>query len=646
MFFRLAWMRGIPREFVALLALLAAMVALMWQPMREEAATFDEPLFLAAGCTYLKGMGWHIDPEQPPLAKEWSALPLLFMDVKISERAGRYLDPQWGDPETRTWGDQRIPVQSLFPLGRDSWYFRPMAEGNAFGNLFLYDGTNDAEKLLFAGRLMQVVLTLLTGAVIFFWVRQLAGGKAAVLGAALWVFNPIALAYGHLVLTDMGVTLTMLLGVWSFSKLLEKPTSSRAVLVGLATGGALLMKFTAVLLAPMYATMAVVWWWKSPPERQRWGTICKVFALAGLVTWITILLGYAPYWSPAPSLPAEQATRMGVPWWFQQFRFCLIPPDFFKGLACQIGHTHVGHWAYLCGQWRRTGWWYYYPVALALKAPIPWLIMLLVGLFLGLKTAWRGLPMSYAPWIAAVVYLGFAMSSSIDNGVRHLLPMIALLTVGIAALIGSQPRTVRMGAWLLCGWLVAMAAPWIGAVVYRHLATSSSINVFGIRHLVPMIALLAVGIAALVGSQPRTVRIGAWLLCGWLAGTALLAHPDYLKYFNEFAGGKRNGYRYLLDSNLDWGQDVKPLRKFLEDHHIGHIYQDYVGKDVVLDYYKISNTRVSADQARELQQGILVVSVHEVMGPDWNWLRESHHALACVADTFFVYDLTPAATTP
>src|SRR5271167_322871 len=74
--------RRIPREFLALLALLAAMLALMWQPMREEVATFDEPLFLASGYTHLKGMGLHIDPEQPPLAKEWSALPLLFMDVK------------------------------------------------------------------------------------------------------------------------------------------------------------------------------------------------------------------------------------------------------------------------------------------------------------------------------------------------------------------------------------------------------------------------------------------------------------------------------------------------------------------------------------------------------------------------------------
>ncbi len=575
-------MRRIPREFVALLVLLAAMVVLMWQPMREEVATFDEPLFLGAGYTYLKGMGLHIDPEQPPLAKEWSALPLLFMDVKIFERAARYLDPQRGYPETRTWSDEHVSVQSLFPLGRDSWYFRPMSEGYMFGNLLLYDGANDAEKLLFVGRLMQVILTLLTGAVIFFWVRQLAGGEAAIFGMVLWVFNPIALAYGHLVLTDMGATLTFLLGVWSFSKLLQQPTSVRAVLLGVATGSAFLMKFTAVLLPPMYAVMAVIWWCKTPPDRKRWGTLGKVIALAGLVTWITILVGYAPYWSPPPFLPAEQAAQMGVPWWFQRFRFCLIPPDFFKGLACQIGHSHVGHWSYLRGQWRRTGWWYYYLVALGLKSPIPWLILLLVGFILGLKTAWRGAVLSCMPWIAAAVYLGFAMSSTINIGVRHLLPMIALLTVGIAAQIGSQPKTVR---------------------------------------------------------------IGAWVLCSWLAVTALLAHPDYIKYFNEIAGGKHEGYRYLLDSNLDWGQDVKPLKKFLEDHHIDHIYQYYCGRDVILDYYKISNTRVQADQAHELRDGILVVSVQEAMSPDWNWLRESHHPLACVADTFLVYDLTPDAPT-
>jgi hypothetical protein len=576
-------MRRIPREFVALVALLAAMVALMWQPMQEEVATRDEPLFLGAGYTYLKGMGLHIDPEQPPLAKEWSALPLLFMDVKISERAGKNLDPQWGDPETRTWSDQHVSVQTLFPLGRDSWYFRPMAEGNAFGNLLLYDGTNDAEKLLFAGRLMQVVLTLLTGAVIFFWVRKLAGGEAAVFGAALWVFNPIPLAYGHLILTDMGATLTFLLGVWSFSKFLEKPTSSRAVLVGLATGGAFLMKFTAVLLGPIYAAMILVQWWKSPPQREQWGIIAKVFVLAGIVAGVTILAGYAPHWSSAPYLPPEQAARMGVPWWFQQFRSCLIPPDFFKGLICQISHSRLGHWAYLRGQWRREGWWYYYLVALGLKSPIPWLLLLAGGFFLGLSTVRRSTAASVAPWIAAAVYLGFAMSNKINIGVRHLLPMIGLLTVGMAAVIGSQPRMVR---------------------------------------------------------------IGAWLLCSWLAVTALFAHPDYIKYFNEIAGGKHRGYRYLLDSNLDWGQDVKPLKRYLDEQHIGHIYQYYCGRDVILDYYGISNTRVLADQARQLQQGILVVSVHEAMSPDWDWLRESHHPLACVADTFLVYDLTPAATTP
>jgi len=576
-------MRRIPKEFVALLALLAVMVALMWRSMRDEVATQDEPVFLAAGFTYLNGLGLQIDPEAPPLAKEWSALPLRFMDLKVSARARSNLDPQWGYPWTRTWGDKDVPVQAVFPLSRDNWYSRRVSEGNAFGNLFLYDGTNDAEKLLLAGRLMQVALTLLTGVVIFLWIRQLAGGKAAVFGTALWVFNPIALGYGDLILTDMGVTLAILLGVWSFSKLLEEPITARAILVGLATGGALLMKFTSVLLIPMYGAMTVVWWLRRPSSQRRLDTVCKVVSLAGLVTWVTILLGYGPYWSPAPPLPAEQAARMGVPWWFQQFRFCLIPADFFKGLALQIGHSQAGHLGYLWGEWRQTGWWYYYPSALALKAPIPWLILLLIGVFLALKTARGNFELSHMPWIAAIVYLGFAMTSSINIGVRHLLPMIALVTVGMATLIGSQSRTVG---------------------------------------------------------------IGAWLLCGWLAVTTFLAYPHYLEYFNEFAGGKQNGYRYLLDSNLDWGQDVKPLKQFLEDHHIGHIYQYYCGADVILDYYKISNTRVSADQARQLHQGILVVSVHDVMRPEWDWLRERRHALAHVADTFFVYDLTPAATRP
>ena len=207
----------------------------------------DEPLFLATGYSYCHGYGFGFDREQPPLAKMISAEPLWFMKVTLPLEAQLLLQRRIGVPLTQTWSSKVGAVTNLFPEGRDNWYYWPYWDGDRLGNVFLYGGFNDADKLLSAGRWMQVLLMLATGLVIFLWLRKLSGPEAAVFGLALWVFNPLALAYGHLVLTDMGVALMILMAVWTWEWFLKKPTPRLAVVCGLTFGGALLMKFTALL---------------------------------------------------------------------------------------------------------------------------------------------------------------------------------------------------------------------------------------------------------------------------------------------------------------------------------------------------------------------------------------------------------------
>jgi hypothetical protein len=550
------------RATLILFALLATMLALMLRPMREECATNDEPAFLVAGYSYLAGYGYRFDAGQPPLAKKWSALPLLFMDVKLSKGSRAFLDPSVGFPMARTWRGEQSPADELFPSGRDSWYALPFQENYALGNVFLYDGPNDPEKLLWAARMMQVVLFLAVGVAVFLWTRRLAGNEAASLATVLWGFNPVTLAYGHLVTTDVAAALTMLLAVWAFAEVLQQPTRVRALLTGAATGAALLTKHTAVLLAPIFVVMFLF---------KRDVRAAKLAWLIVVAAWVVLILGYAPDWATPPAIPAEQAARLGVPGWFQQLRVLLIPRAFFKGLACQISHSSVGHEGYLFGEWRTTGWWYYYPATLVLKLPVALQLLTLAGLVAAL---WRRANLT--PWLAAGVYLAFAMSNKINIGIRHLLPLIALLAVGTATQLASSPRLVRWGSWLLCGWLMV---------------------------------------------------------------TAVRAHPNFITYFSEFTGGSAQGYRYLVDSNFDWGQDAKRLGQFLAEHKIGHVYQDYFGSNRVLDYYNIKNTRVFGEEARQLREGILVVSATRLVRPEWAWLRESKHPMTRVTDTLFLFDL-------
>ena len=549
--------------------LLAVMAALMLSVARNDSATVDETTFLSAGYTYLTGHRYYFEPEHPPLSQMLPAVPLLFMDINYSDNARALLDGRAGYPWTRPWFGPVRAWQDYFPGGRDNWYFWALPEAQMFGQMFVYDGKNNGDALLFAGRCVQILLSLAVGALIFFWVRQATTNDFAALCAlTLWVFNPNALAHGHLVTTDIGVTLAMSAAIFLFARFLEAPTNRNMAFCGIATGVALMMKFTAITLAPMYVVLTALCWKKLGAAKIN---IFKMAALGFAATWAVVLLINFPRWLPAPPMPEAQATTLGVPGWFQGFRPLLIPPDFFKGLALTLGHSKTGHEGYLLGEWSQQGWWYYYPVVLFLKSPLAFSALLITAVIVFLKHRAQTRPLEWATWACTALYLLAAMTSKVNIGVRHLLPMFPLLTVGIGCAIP------RLKQWLVGG------------------------------------------------------------LVAWQVAVCLLYAPSYLQFFSEAVGGPDNGYKYLIDSNYDWGQDAKRLKAFLDERHIGQIYLDYFGTQFSIEYLKIPNTRIDAEKARQIVQGWLVVSASELMRPEWSWLRETHQPTARVADTLFVY---------
>jgi hypothetical protein len=283
-----------------------------------------------------------------------------------------------------------------------------------------------------------------------------------------------------------------------------------------------------------------------------------------------LLLIYFPRWSPAPPLPTEQARALGVPGWFTAFRPLLIPPDFFKALGLTLGHAKEGHEAYLLGSWSNSGWWYYYPVTLAVKSPLAFVVLSILAVIVVLRTFKTKRPAEKTAWIAALTYLFIGMMSNVNVGIRHILPVVALLCVGIGCAFSRLKR--------------------------------------------PMVALLA-----------------------WQAVVTVASFPLYLQFCSEAVGGAKNGYKYFADSNYDWGQDANRLKQFLQERGIDRIYLDYFGTQYNIEYLKIPNTRVSAEQAKQIKQGWLVVSASQLMRPEWSWLRESRQPAARIAHTLFVY---------
>jgi hypothetical protein len=148
------------------------------------------------------------------------------------------------------------------------------------------------------------------------------------------------------------------------------------------------------------------------------------------------------------------------------------------------------------------------------------------------------------------------------------LALLALLLLALLARAGP-----RLGPFV-----------WVPVLVYVAISVTQNLNI-GHRHLLPIYPFLFV--AAGVSGATLASRYGRWVviaLCAWYGGSVLRVHPHYLGYFNELAGGPSGGWRYLVDSNLDWGQDLKALKQWMDDHGVASVKLSYFGA-ADPDYY-------------------------------------------------------------
>jgi 4-amino-4-deoxy-L-arabinose transferase-like glycosyltransferase len=184
-------------------------------------------------------------------------------------------------------------------------------------------------------------------------------------------------------------------------------------------------------------------------------------------------------------------------------------------LKSQLWDLGAGHWAYLMGEFSIYGWWYYFPFAMLIKTPLPTLLLAFLGVGYWITRREKRLEMSFLLLPALLLCAGFIVGNSKNIGLRYLLPAY------------------------------------------------------------PFAFLLAGAAASILRRKLRAIVIAA--LCLWYVGAAADTHPHYLAYFNELVGGPQNGYRYLADSNLDWGQDLKGLKKYMDQRGLDSIKLSYFG---------------------------------------------------------------------
>ncbi|MFA6584009.1 MAG: glycosyltransferase family 39 protein [Elusimicrobiaceae bacterium] len=476
--------------------IIAAAFFLMLVPAMRDSAVMDEIAHIPAGYSYVRYLDYRLNPEHPPFTKAFCALPLLFQKVN-------------------------------FPLEKESWKTELNSQW-ALGTQFLYESGNDADRIIFSCRMMAVLLTLVLLWFIYFWASALLGGSWALLPLALTAFSPNFLAHGHYVTLDVGATLGFLVSLYFFFKFLDNPVPRNSVAAGLAFGFALLMKFSAVLLGPVFIALALIAAARKclkDKGKAASGFFFKYARGLFLVFAAGSLLVYAAYFLftfnyPLPRQIADtRATLQTFPGKYLPVAIRAMSADrilrpageYLLGVKMVINRAKYGNAHYFRGVLTEFGTPAYFPLVFLMKETLPALIILFAAFLLGARRLSGGVyedgdRAGFGILLFVGAYWLCSVHSSLNIGLRHVMPTLPFLYLLAAREIKfyfEKPcshRTKAAGYAVLSGLLV-------------------------------------------------------WLLCG-----AVVSFPNYLSRFNEFFGGNRNGYRFVTDSNFDWGQDLKRLR--------------------------------------------------------------------------------------
>lgn len=468
-------------RWVLAVALLLLLYSQLLLSARCKSPTIDEPNHLTRGYAYLETGDLRLSKVagHPPLFNMLCALPP-FMLEDLS-----------------------------FPTHLRSWQigFR-----NEFAIEFIFSGAVPLERLFFLGRLPAILTTLCLAALVARWAGELYGPEARLASLFLCALDPNLIAHGQLVTTDIGITFFLFLSVYLFWRCLRRPSPARLVLAGLSLGLAQSVKFSAIIILPMMGLLGLTELTNAQGHLRSHGRsplsgLLRLAVLMSLVLLLAAVVIWAVYGFQVGSV---DGWPIRVP-----------APIYLEGLTQTLFHaSSTGHPAFLLGQRSTKGWWYYFPVAFALKTPLPALAALI---WAWASNAWRR--PCRAEWpllLVPALYFALSMGSVLNIGYRHLLPILPFLWTYVGRVIpqsGGGPRLRRQG-WARLS--MAVLALWLGV------------------------------------------------------GTLRLA-PNYLAFFNELAGGPDGGWRYLVDSNLDWGQELPSIKAYLDREEPARVHLSWFG---------------------------------------------------------------------
>lgn len=612
--------------------MLAFMLVIAFFSLRGDSAIMDEVAHLPAGYSYIVEQDMRLNPEHPPLVKDLAG--------------------------GAAWLWSKIAGEKInFPYQLRAWQTDINGQWD-FGFDFMYREGNDADKMLFAGRLPSLLILLILGIYVFKWAREAFGPGAALLSLFLYSFSPTFLAHGRFITTDVAAAAGIFISSYYFIRWLKDPGTKNLIIAGLVFGLAQLAKFSCFLLVPLFIFVAFIWiileskrdsdgsGWVRAFWDNAWkyggGTILLMVIGYVVVVWPVYLYHVWNY--PVDRQQRDAAAILAsfgirpladLIVWMAGVPILRALAQYGLGLGMVLQRAAGGNTIYFLGQVSAAGWREYFPFVYLVKETLTLHILTIIALALYIYKFFRQkLYSANKIWgyleqnidgllmISFIVLYWFSsIRSPLNIGVRHVLPTFPFIFL----LISNQ-----IARWLRIDF-----------------STDSRISLIQrIRQVMREAGWLIIK------------YIFIFLLILWQLLSVVGVYPSFLAYFNELVDSK-NGYLYVADSNLDWGQDLKRLAEWTDKNNIDKIYVEYFG-GAMADYYLGEKFQPwwGMRPASDLRAkgGWLAVSATLLQGgrgkpvPGYNdptgyysWL-DNFQPQAVIGHSIFVYYIPPHAT--
>jgi hypothetical protein len=530
-----------------------------------------------------------------PTSRRWRivALVLVMLGVATVVSTYRVFNNFYDEPAHIAAGMEWLSRGSFTlepqhpPLSRVASAFLPWISGaKSHGNTHLYTegrlilGRGEQyQRMLTRARLGHLPFFVVLAFVVWVWTRRLSDERTATIAVGLVAANPNILAHAGIAGTDIGPAAMMPAALLAWTLWIVEPTVRRSVILGATLALCGLTKFSAGAYWVIAALLVAIAYTVRHPDRM-------LFIRGARRLFRPMLIAFG-----TASLVTWAAYRFSVG---PVGGLTLPAPEFWIGLRDFFRHGTGGHPGYLFGEVKLGGWWYYDLIALLVKTPVPLLVLCAVGVWLSVRAR--------RTWLATDPTATRADDEAAMLRIAAHVCIIAVLTLAIATPVDIG---VRLDLPVYAGFSI------LGAIAASH------------------------GLA----SGIRWARTGVLVLAAWTVAIPIAAHPDHIAYFNVFAG--REPAKVLVDSNLDWGQDLSRLRDAVNEIGMDSIRVHYFG---TAEFAAVGLERARRLRPNERATGWVAASETFYAGV-WadsalNWLR-AYEPVARVGTSIRLYHIAP-----